>query len=97
MNKQTIKYQGQCEILSFYDLSEKHQDDIKENYDSIEESSFFIDKHGNLHDLNNFMRVTKTMDKLQSFHGYNVDSFFSMELIILDDCGDSVKLFNAYC
>ena len=96
MNKTEITFKGSFELISFYELSPEQQEEIKEDYDSIEDSSFFVDGE-NVHDLNSFMRVTEHQETLKSFHGYDTTCFFHTYLIILDDSNDGVKLFDQYC
>ena len=90
-----INYIGQFEIISFYDLEISQQNEVKDNYENIEESSFFVDDNNEVHDLNDFMRINYN-NNLKSFHGYNSTSFFHSYLVILSDYGNSVKLFNSY-
>jgi hypothetical protein len=79
------------EIIYWYDLTEKEKDELKDNYDTIEESSFFRYKN-QVYDLNDFMRLEKNSLFPDSWHGYSNDSFFSGILIELSNCGDGVKV-----
>ena len=93
------------EILSFFDLTNKEQNDIKDNYDTIEESSFFRYR-GQVYDLNEFMRVNErvrnwllanfddavTHNEMQEWDGYHNDSFFSSVLVKYSECNDAVKV-----
>lgn len=96
--KMDIKFKGEFEIVTHCDLSEQHQKDVYDKYDNVEESSFFVDERNEVHDLSDFMRLenNENNEKFKSFHGYNSTSFFHSYLIILDDCGDSAKLFEIY-
>lgn len=97
MNKKglNIKFIGEYEIINYFDLSSKQQEEIKDDYDSIEEKFFFVDKHNRIHDLNEYM-ITQSNDKLKSFHGYASTGFFHSYLIILNSSSDGVKLFDYY-
>lgn len=95
MTKLDIQYKGEFEIIQFCELSLEQQNEINDNYDSIEESSFFVDNNDGIHDLNNFMRIANN-DKLKSFHGYHSTCFFHSYLIQLSECGESAKLFEVY-
>jgi len=81
-------------ILSFFDLTEKEQSEIKDNYDTIEESSFFRYR-GLVYDLNEFMRVqygTAFNKVINDWDGYHTDSFFSAVLVKYSSCNDGVKV-----
>jgi len=85
------------EILSFFDLTEKEQNEIKDNYDTIEESSFFRYR-GQVYDLNEFMRVNDSLNGqgqdhvLYGWDGYHNESFFSSVLVKYSSCTDAVKV-----
>ena len=85
------------EILSFFDLTNKEQNEIKDNYDTIEESSFFRYR-GQVYDLNEFMRVNDSLNGqgqehvLYGWDGYHNDSFFSSVLVKYSSCSDAVKV-----
>lgn len=82
------------EILSFFDLTEKEQNEIKDNYDTIQESSFFRYR-GQVYDLNEFMRVDSLNGQdhsLYGWDGYHNDSFFSSVLVKYSSCNDAVKV-----
>ena len=82
--------ENDIEILTFFDLTEKEQIGIKDNYDSIEDSSFFRYRN-DLYDLNDFMRIEKNLD-LKNWDGYHSDSFFSGTLVKYDYSGDSLTV-----
>jgi len=77
------------EILSFFDLTEKEQDSIKDNYDSIKESAFFRYR-GDLYDLNDFMCNNQNSSLPSDWDGYCSDSFFSALLVKYLDCGEEL-------
>jgi len=85
------------EILSFFELTNKEQDELKDNYDTIEESSFFRYR-GHVYDLNEFMRVNDSLNgqgqehELYDWDGYHNDSFFSSVLVKYSSCNDAVKV-----
>ena len=76
-------------ILSFFDLTEKEQDSIKENYNSIEESAFFRYR-GDVYDLNDFMCNNNNSPFPSEWSGYCSDSFFSAVLVKYLDCGEDL-------
>jgi len=84
-------------ILSFFDLTEKEQNEIKDNYDTIEESSFFRYR-GLVYDLNEFMRVNDSLNgkgqdhEMYGWDGYHNDSFFSSVLVKYSSSNDGVKV-----
>jgi len=78
-------------ILSFFDLTEKEQNDIKDNYDTIEESSFFRYR-GIVYDLCEFMRNNDNTPFSNDWDGYHNDSFFSAVLVKFSSCNDGVKV-----
>jgi hypothetical protein len=77
------------EILSFFDLTEKEQDSIKDNYDSIKESAFFRYR-GDLYDLNDFMCNNQNSSLPSEWDGYCSDSFFSAVLVKYLECGEEL-------
>ena len=82
------------EILSFFDLTNKEQNELKDSYDTIEESSFFRYR-GQVYDLNEFMRVqygTAFNKVINDWDGYHNDSFFSSVLVKYSECNDAVKV-----
>lgn len=85
------------EILSFFDLTNKEQKEIKDNYDTIEESSFFRYR-GQVYDLNEFMRVNDYLNgqgqdhPIYGWDGYHNETFFSSVLVKYSSCNDAVKV-----
>ena len=79
------------EILSFFDLTNKEQNEIKDNYDTIEESSFFRYR-GQVYDLCEFMRNNDNSPFCNDWDGYHNDSFFSAVLVKYSECNDAVKV-----
>ena len=84
-------------VLYWHELTTKEQEELKDSYDSVEESSFFRFKDW-CYDLNDFLRVNDSLNgkgtdhELYGWDGYHNDSFFSAVLVKLDDSGDSVKV-----
>ena len=84
-------------VLYWHELTTKEQEELKDSYDSVEESSFFRFKDW-CYDLNDFLRVNDSLNgkgtdhELYGWDGYKNDSFFSAVLVKLDDSGDSVKV-----
>ena len=85
------------EILSFFDLTNKEQNEIKDNYDTIQESSFFRYR-GIVYDLNEFLRVNDSLNgkgkehEVYGWDGYYNNSFFSSVLVKYSSCNDAVKV-----
>ena len=85
------------EILSFFDLSIEEQNELKDSYDTIEESSFFRYR-GLVYDLNEFLRVNDSLNgkgkehEMYGWDGYHNDSFFSSVLVKYSSCNDAVKV-----
>lgn len=81
-------------ILCFFDLTEREQEDIKGNYSSIEEG-FFFRYRGRVYDLNDFMRNNNNSPFPSEWDGYHSDTFFSATLIKYSDCGDKIIVATA--
>tara|TARA_R100001086_G_C11747349_1_gene234283 strand:+ start:195 stop:479 length:285 start_codon:yes stop_codon:yes gene_type:complete len=78
-------------ILSFFDLTKKEQNEIKDNYDTIEESSFFRYR-GLVYDLSEFMSNYDNTPFCNEWDGYHNDSFFSAVLVKFSDNNEAVKV-----
>jgi len=76
-------------ILYFHELEPSEQDELKDSYDSVEESTFFRYR-GQVYDLNNFMRSTD--NRFGEWQGYHCDSFFSAVLVKYDVSCEAVKV-----
>lgn len=76
-------------ILYFHELEPNEQDELKDSYDTIEESTFFRYR-GQVYDLNNFMRSTD--NRFGDWQGYHCDSFFSAVLVKYDTSCEAVKV-----
>jgi hypothetical protein len=76
-------------ILYFHELEPSEQDELKDSYDSVEESTFFRYR-GQVYDLNNFMRSTD--NRFGDWQGYHSDSFFSAVLVKYDVSCEAVKV-----
>ena len=76
-------------ILYFYELEPSEQEELKDSYDDVEESTFFRYR-GQVYDLNNFMRSTD--NRFGDWQGYNCDSFFSAVLVKYDASCEAVKV-----
>lgn len=75
------------ELLNWWDLTEKEQNELKDSYDNVTESQFFRYKN-QIYDLSNFMRSSH----FKGWDGYAADSFFSGLLIKFSYCDDAVKV-----
>lgn len=82
-------------IIYFFELPENIQEERKDDYEGIEDSSFFLYK-GYYYDLNDFMRNNENTPFGNEWHGYLGESYFSAILIKLDDTGESVKVGMIY-
>jgi len=82
-------------ILSFFDLTEKEQKNIRDHYDTIKDSSFFRYR-GNVYDLGDFMRNNDNSPFCNEWDGYHNDSFFSSVLVKYSSCNDAVKVGLAF-
>lgn len=81
------------EVISFYEMPEDQQEEHKDDYEGVEESSFVEspDHPGEYLDLSNFMRST---DKSSRFHGIYGTSYFSYYGIILSARGDAALVVS---
>jgi hypothetical protein len=91
-------------ILYWHELTEKEQDEYRDAYDTIEESTFFRYRNW-LYDLNDFLRVNSYCDSLygrgedhdmHGWDGYKNDSFFSSVLVAFSDDHEAVKVGMAF-
>ena len=81
-------------ILYFHELEPSEQEELKDSYDSVEESTFFRYR-GQVYDLGEFMAKTRynNLDpKLHGWDGYKNESFFSSVLVKYDDSCEAVKV-----
>ena len=77
-------------IYNFYELSNKMQSIVSNNYDYTDYTalSYFIYK-GDVYSLDEFMRVGKN-SPFPNWNGYKSDSFFSGLVIKISKCGEGV-------
>ncbi len=88
--------ENEIEILNFFDLSEAEQADKKDDYDSIEESSFFRYRNY-VYDLNDFMRITdKTDEVIGDFDGCHGDTYFSGTVIKFTNDNETLTVARFY-
>ena len=81
-------------ILYWHDLTEAEQREHADDYDDVQDSTFFRYR-GQVYDLGEFMTKTRynNLDpELHGWDGYHNDSFFSAVLVKYSDCGDAVKI-----
>lgn len=84
-------------ILYFCELEQDEQDEFKDSYDTVEESTFFRYR-GRVYDLNDFLRVNNALNgkgvnhEMYGWDGYHNESFFSSVLVKYDDSFESVKV-----
>ena len=82
-------------VLSWRDLTTKEQNELKDSYDTVQESSF-VRYRKRIYDLNEFMRVqlgTAFNSVVEEWDGYHSDTFFSAVVVKYDNyyC-DTVKV-----
>jgi len=80
-------------ILYFHELEQDEQDELKDSYDTVEESSFFKYR-GNVYDLNDFLRVNEQWGKgtLRGWDGCHNETFFSSVLVKYDESNEAVRV-----
>ncbi len=81
--------ENDIEILNYYDLTSEEQNEIKDNYETVSESSFFRYR-GGLYDLNDFMKLDKHSEFI-GWNAYHSDSFFSGVIIKLNNSGETLN------
>lgn len=84
------------EILYWFDLTPKEQEEHKDDYDSVQESSF-VRYRGYLYDLGECMALDKHPESdLRDWDGYWGDTYFSSTICKTID-SDWVIMGRAYC
>lgn len=84
-------------VLYWHDLTTKEQEELKDSYDTVQESSFFRFKNY-VYDLCEFLRVNDSLNgqgtdhDLYGWDGYKNESFFSSVLVKYDDSCEAVKV-----
>ncbi len=84
-------------ILYFHELEQDEQDELKDSYNTVQESSFFRYR-GRVYDLNEFMSVNNALNQrgapheMYGWHGYHNESFFSSIVFKYSECGESVRV-----
>ena len=84
-------------ILYFHELEQDEQDELKDSYDTVEESSFFRYR-GHVYDLNEFMQVNNALNQrglnheLYGWDGYQNETFFSSVLVKYDESNEAVRV-----
>jgi hypothetical protein len=82
-------------VLHWHDLTTKEQDELKDSYDTIEESTFFRYR-SRVYDLGEFMRVqlgTAFNSVVKEWDGYHNETFFSAVVVKYDnDYCDTIKV-----
>lgn len=94
-----VKNVEECEIINWYDLTEAEQTEHKDDYDSVQESSFFRYRN-NLYDMSNFIRFDygkttkenpfKVGHQFHSWQASHADTYFSGIVIRVNNSGDGV-------
>ncbi len=88
-------------ILYWHELTQKEQDEYKDAYDDVEESSFFRYRNW-LYDLNDFLRVNDSLHgrgqqhEMHGWDGYKNESFFSSVLVAFSNDNEAVKVGMAF-
>jgi len=82
-------------VLYWHDLTTKEQNELKDSYDTIEESTFFRYRK-RVYDLGEFMRVqlgTAFNSVVKDWDGYHNETFFSAVVVKYDnDYSDTIKV-----
>ena len=85
-------------ILYFHELEPSEQEELKDSYGTIEESTFFRYR-GQVYDLCDFLQVKghcmngqQENDDLSNWDGYKNESYFSSIFIKYDDSCEAVKV-----
>ena len=79
-------------ILYWHELTTKEQEELKDSYDSIEESTFFRYRK-RVYDLGDFLTLKTSEDhEFYDWDGYMNESFFSSVLVKYDDSCEAVKV-----
>lgn len=82
------------QILYFHELEPSEQDELKDSYESVEESTFFRYR-GQVYDLGEFTRpsyLSNDYMKLNKWDGMYGETFFSAVVVKYDDSCESVKV-----
>lgn len=77
--------------LTWHDLTEAEQYDLRGLYDTVEDSTFFRYR-GHVYDLGDCMRIENAIPAFSAWHGYFGESFFSSILVKYSDDCESVKV-----
>tara|TARA_R110002020_G_scaffold453505_1_gene668408 strand:- start:414 stop:704 length:291 start_codon:yes stop_codon:yes gene_type:complete len=80
-------------ILYWHDLTDAEQKERADDYDDVQESTFFRYR-GLIYDLGEFLsaRGNGAHYLVNAWDGYHNDSYFSAVLVKYGDCGDAVKI-----
>lgn len=81
-------------ILYWHELTTKEQEELKDSYDTIEESTFFRYRQ-RVYDLGEFTRPSYLSNEympMNTWDGMFGETFFSAVVIKYSDCGDSVRV-----
>ena len=80
-------------ILYWHDLSQAEQREHADDYDGVEDSTFFRYR-GQVYDLGEFLsaRGNGAHSLVNAWDGYQNDSFFSAVMVKYSECGDAVKV-----
>lgn len=76
-------------VLHWHDLTEKEQDEVKDNYETVKDSTFFRYKK-QIYDLNDFLRVGE--DLCHNWDGYMSETAFSAILVKYSKSNDSLRV-----
>ncbi len=81
------------QIVYFHELETHEQDELKDSYDTVEESSFFRYR-GHVYDLNDFLRINEQWGKgtLRDWDGCCNETIFSSVLVKYSECGEAIRV-----
>ena len=84
-------------VLSWFELTEKEQNEYQDAYDDVKESTFFRYRNW-CYDLNDFLCVNDHLNgrgqdhEMHGWDGYKNESFFSSVLVAFSDDHEAVKV-----
>jgi len=85
-------------ILYWHDLTEKEQDEYRDAYDDVQESTFFRYRNW-CYDLSDFIRpayFSNERQMMNKWDGMKSETFFSAVLVAFSDDNESVKVGMAF-
>tara|TARA_R110002020_G_scaffold6149_1_gene25747 strand:+ start:1937 stop:2293 length:357 start_codon:yes stop_codon:yes gene_type:complete len=81
-------------ILHWFELTDKEQNEYRDTYDDVEDSSFFRYRNW-CYDLNDFIRpayFSNERQMMNKWEGMKSETFFSAVLVAFSDDNEAVKV-----